>query len=172
MPADDRFCPSCAAPLEVKDVEGHQRPVCTECGRTVFYDPKVSAICIVEREDTLLLVQRGNQPGYGLWSLPGGYVDRGEVVEAAAAREVWEETGLTVEINQLVGFFSVDGNPVMVAAFAAKETGGQLTTGPETLDLGFFSLAELPPLAFPRDETIWARWRELKNGGHPDSIEA
>ena len=75
-----------------------------------------------------------------------------------------EETGLTVEIDQLIGLFSVTGNPVMVAAFAAKETGGELTIGPETLDLGFFPLEELPPLAFPRDETIWARWRDMKNG--------
>ena len=144
MPADDRFCPSCASLLEEKDIEGRMRPVCTECGRTIFYDPKVSAICIVERGDKLLLVKRGNEPGYGLWSLPGGYVDRGEVVEAAAAREVWEETGLTVEIDRLVGLFSVAGNAVMVAAFSAKETGGQLKTGPETLDLGFFSLDDLP----------------------------
>ena len=165
MPADDRFCPSCASLLEEKDIEGRMRPVCTECGRTIFYDPKVSAICIVERGDKLLLVKRGNEPGYGLWSLPGGYVDRGEVVEAAAAREVWEETGLTVEIDRLVGLFSVAGNAVMVAAFSAKETGGQLKTGPETLDLGFFSLDDLPPLAFPRDEQIWARWRALREGG-------
>ena len=165
MPADDRFCPSCASLLEEKDIEGRMRPVCTECGRTIFYDPKVSAICIVERGDKLLLVKRGNEPGYGLWSLPGGYVDRGEVVEAAAAREVWEETGLTVEIDRLVGLFSVAGNAVMVAAFSAKETGGQLKPGPETLDLGFFSLDDLPPLAFPRDEQIWARWRDLRDGG-------
>ena len=164
MPADDRFCPSCASLLEEKDIEGRMRPVCTECGRTIFYDPKVSAICIVERGDKLLLVKRGNEPGYGLWSLPGGYVDRGEVVEAAAAREVWEETGLTVEIDRLVGLFSVAGNAVMVAAFSAKETGGQLKIGPETLDLGFFSLDDLPPLAFPRDEQIWARWRDLSDG--------
>ena len=164
MPDADRFCPSCSSPLEEKDVEGHHRPVCTQCDRIMFYDPKVSAICIVERGDKLLLIKRGNQPGYGLWSLPGGYVDRGEVVETAAAREVWEETGLTVEIDQLIGLFSVTGNPVMVAAFAAKETGGELTTGPETLDLGFFPLEELPPLAFPRDETIWASWRDMKNG--------
>ena len=165
MPADDRFCSSCASLLEEKDIEGRMRPVCTECGRTIFYDPKVSAICIVERGDKLLLVKRGNEPGYGLWSLPGGYVDRGEVVEAAAAREVLEETGLTVEIDRLVGLFSVAGNAVMVAAFSAKETGGQLKTGPETLDLGFFSLDDLPPLAFPRDEQIWARWRDLRDGG-------
>ena len=43
------------------------------------------------------------EPGLGLWSLPGGYVDRGEVVETAAEREVMEETGLDVRIRGLVG---------------------------------------------------------------------
>ncbi|GIS82124.1 MAG: hypothetical protein CM1200mP15_07560 [Dehalococcoidia bacterium] len=42
------------------------------------------------------MVKRGNEPGYGLWSLPGGYVDRGEIVEEAAAREVFEEPGLNM----------------------------------------------------------------------------
>ena len=76
MTPNDRFCSSCAASLETKEVAGRGRPSCPECGRVVFYDPKVAAICIVERGDTLLLVRRGNEPGYGLWSLPGGYVDR------------------------------------------------------------------------------------------------
>lgn len=164
MLPDDRFCPSCASPLEEKEVAERQRPVCPKCGRVVFYDPKVAATCIVERDGKLLLVRRGNEPGYGLWSLPGGYVDRGEVVEEAAAREVMEETGLEVEIENLIGLFSEAGQPVMVAAFAARELGGQLESGPETLDVGFFSPDELPPLAFPRDELIWSRRRALRNG--------
>ena len=163
MSSHDRFCPHCASPLEKREVAGRKRPVCSKCGRVVFYDPKVAATCIVERAETVLLVRRGNEPGYGLWSLPGGYVDRGEVVEQAAAREVLEETGLEVEVSRLVGLFSEAGNPVMVAAFAARELGGELKTGPETLDVGFFSLDELPPLAFPRDEQIWARWRSTND---------
>ena len=163
MTPNDRFCPSCAAPLETKEVAGRQRPSCPKCGRVVFYDPKVAAICIVERGDTLLLVQRGNEPGYGLWSLPGGYVDRGEVVETAAVREVWEETGLEVEVKELIGLFSEEGQAVMVAAYSAVELGGGLTLGPETLDVGFFGDNDLPPLAFPRDGQIWSRWRTKNN---------
>ena len=156
--ADDKFCPACGSALEEKEVAGRQRPVCPSCSRVVFYDPKVAVTCIVEREGKVLMVRRGNQPGYGLWSIPGGYVDRGEVVEEAAAREVLEETGLEVEIGHLLGLFSEEGHPVIVAAFAARELGGQLTTGPETLDVGFFSPNELPPLAFPRDQQMLARW--------------
>jgi ADP-ribose pyrophosphatase YjhB (NUDIX family) len=72
----------------------------------VYYDPKVAATCIVERQGKVLMIRRGIQPGMGLWSIPGGYVDRGEVVEEAAAREVTEETGLEVEVERLVGLFS------------------------------------------------------------------
>ena len=163
--ADDRFCPTCASALEEKEVAGRQRPVCSSCGRVVFYDPKVAVTCIVEREGKVLMVRRGNEPGYGLWSIPGGYVDRGEVVEVAAAREVLEETGLEVEIGTLLGLFSEDGQPVIVAAYAARELGGQLTTGPETLDVGFFSPDDLPPLAFPRDRQMLACWRAAAKSG-------
>lgn len=160
MLADDKFCPSCAAALEAKEVAGRQRPVCPRCGRVVYYDPKVAATSIIEREGKVLMVKRAIQPGYGLWSIPGGYVDRGEVVEAAAVREVWEETGLKVEIQRLVGLFSETGHPVVVAVFAAREVGGDLKAGAETLELGFFSLNGLPELAFPRDGQMLARWQE------------
>jgi len=67
MSPDDKYCPSCASPLEEKAAAGRQRPVCPNCGRVVFYDPKVAATCIVERGEQVLLVKRGNEPGYGLW---------------------------------------------------------------------------------------------------------
>lgn len=166
MQAQDKFCPSCASALEAKEVAGRQRPVCPRCGRVVYYDPKVAAASIVEREGKVLMIRRANQPGYGLWSIPGGFVDRGEVVEEAAAREVWEETGLEVQIRQLVGLFSENGHPVVVAVFSAQEVGGKLKAGAETLDLGFFSPDELPELAFPRDGQILSRWQKLKTSNN------
>ena len=156
--SDDRHCPSCAARLLPKEVAGKLRPVCTECGRVVYYDPKVAATCIVQRGDEVLMVRRAVQPGIGLWSMPGGYVDRGEVIEEAAAREVLEETGLEVEVGRLVGLFSERGHPVIVAAFTARETGGSLSAGEEAQEVGFFPLDDLPPLAFPRDSQILAGW--------------
>jgi ADP-ribose pyrophosphatase YjhB (NUDIX family) len=96
--------------------------------------------------------------------MPGGYVDRGEVVEEGAVREVEEETGLVVRIDGLVGIFSEAGHPVLVAAFAAHEVGGSLKPGAEALEVGFFPLDALPPLAFPRDLDILAQWRALRDG--------
>ena len=160
----DKFCAGCGARLTLREHEGRRRPVCPQCGRVVYYDPKLAAACVVERDGKTLMVKRAVQTGYGLWSMPGGYVDRGEIVEDAAAREVWEETGLLVEVGQLIGIFSDAGNPVVVAAYAATETGGVLEPGPESLEVGYFAVDALPPLAFPRDEQIIRRWREIRDG--------
>ncbi len=158
MQQGDKYCSSCAAVLEVRESNGAMRPVCPSCGRVVYYDPKVAAVTIIGREGRVLLVRRANQPGYGLWSVPGGYVDRGEVVEEAAVREVREETGLEVEIDRLVGVYSEAGKPVIVAAFSGVERGGELKPGPEALDLGFFALGNLPNMAFPGDSRILQNW--------------
>ena len=159
IPSGDNFCASCATPLEKHNIFGQDRLQCPQCGRVVFYDPKVAAVCLIEREGKVLMIRRGTDLGYGLWSLPGGFVDRGEVVEAAAAREAWEETGLEVAVDSLIGLFSLAGDPVIVAAYTARETGGTLAPGPEALETGFFTLDSLPELAFVRDTEILARWK-------------
>jgi 8-oxo-dGTP diphosphatase len=164
----DKFCPGCATELAVREVHGQERPVCPNCRRVIYYDPKVAVTSLVQRDGKVLLVRRGNEPGYGLWSMPGGYVDRGEVVEEAAAREVLEETGLEVAVEGLIGLFSQAGQPVMVAAFSAREVGGVLSAGEEALEAEFFPLDDLPPLAFPGDRRIIARWLDTA----PDSPAA
>ena len=159
----DKYCASCATPLERRDIFGQVRPACPQCGRVVFYDPKVAAVCLIEREGRVLMIKRGTDLGYGLWSLPGGFVDRGEVVEAAAAREAWEETGLEVTVDALIGLFSLPGDAVIVAAYTAHETGGVLAPGPEALETGFFALDSLPELAFSRDTEILTRWQAMSS---------
>ncbi len=162
MTGGDRYCSACGAGLELRAYEGQQRPVCPACGKAVFYDPKLATVCIIERRGLVLMVRRAVQTGYGLWSMPGGYVDRGEVVEAAAAREVWEETGLVVSVGQLVGLFSQEGHQVVVAAYTAVETGGALAPGPECLAVDYFATDNLPPLAFPRDADIIHQWQSMR----------
>ena len=85
--------------------------VCVQCGKVVYHDPKVAAISVVERGGCVLMIQRDTPVGRGLWSMPGGFIDRGELVEEGAVREVSEETGLQVEIQGLIGVFSEGGKP-------------------------------------------------------------
>ena len=139
-------------------------PICSQCGRIIYYDPKVTAATVVEREGKVLMVRRGVEPGLGLWSLPGGYVDRGEVVEEAAEREVLEETGLMVKITRLVGVFSEPGDPVILVTYDSQIAGGRPESGPEVLELDFFPMDRLPPLAFSRDRHVLEAWKMLRDG--------
>lgn len=64
--------------------------------------PVVGVGAIVWRDDQVLLIRRGTPPNQGAWSLPGGKQELGETVAAAAAREVWEETGVRITVADVV----------------------------------------------------------------------
>ena len=130
----------------------------------VFLDPKVAAVTLVSKDGKLVLVRRDIEPARGRWTFPGGYVDRGEVVEDAAIREVREETGLEAELCSLIGLYSQRDTPVIVAAYAGRAVGGCLQAGPEVQEVALFSPDELPPLPFPHDYTMLQGWHKL--GSH------
>lgn len=67
-------------------------------------EPVLAVGAVIQQGSRLLLVKRGRPPGEGLWSLPGGKVERGEPPEGALVREIAEECGLAVEVGELVGW--------------------------------------------------------------------
>ena len=86
--------------------------------------PTVGVGGIVIRDGALLMVQRGRDPGRGLWSVPGGRVERGEYLTDALVREVREETGVTVEVGDLLGIYEVIGaEHYVVLDYAAEPVG-------------------------------------------------
>ena len=155
---DTKYCQRCGHALEQRDFEGKPRPTCPSCGLIVFLDPKVAVVVLVSDGDRLLFVQRGAEPQIGKWCFPGGYVDRGEEVTAAARREVKEETGLEVEITSLIGVYSLPSNPVIVIAYSGKVAGGRLVAGTDAEDAGWFEVGALPELAFPHNVKIIEDW--------------
>jgi ADP-ribose pyrophosphatase YjhB (NUDIX family) len=156
-----KFCPICASALRTEKIDGTYRPRCLACRRIIYFDPKLATTVVINRDDSFLMIKRATQPGIGLWAFPGGHVDRGEVVENAAVREVLEETGLVVEITAALGIFSEEQNPVVLAAFAGKEIGGYFRINSEVSDIGFFRTEDFPPLAFPRDLQVLRAWDNL-----------
>lgn len=152
------YCLHCGAALSVREVEGQPRPVCAACGWVYYADPKVAVAVLVGRDGRILLNRRAIEPGLGRWSFPSGYVNRGEVLQEAARREVWEETSLEVEIGPLFGVYSERGNPVVLVVYTARETRGEPVAGPEVSEVGWFAPDALPELAFPHDHEIVARW--------------
>lgn len=162
LPEDIRFCPYCCTELERRFIASRYRPYCPECDRPFFSDPKLAVAVIVAHEGKIILQQRAIEPGRGLWSFPSGFVERGESVEEAAIREVWEETNLEVELVRLVGLYSRRGHPVVLAVYEAHVIGGTLAGSEESTAVAWFSPDNLPPLAFPHDEEILLDWRNLQ----------
>lgn len=147
-----RFCPRCASPLITRQVGDRPRRACPACGYVHFTDPKVGVGVLVIRDDKILLVRRAVQPEIGKWSLPAGFLDRGEDPREVAIREAREETGLSVRIHSLVDVYFNPPNPQGGASifilYSAEVIGGQVIAGDDVDQVGFFSSQALPELAF------------------------
>jgi 8-oxo-dGTP diphosphatase len=162
-------CPRCAHLLQQEVVDGRERPTCPSCGLVVYLNPKIVAAVIPVRDGDVALVRRGMNPGRGLWVFPGGYVDAGENVEDAARREVWEETGLQVRLECLVGVYSRSGEDIVLVVYGGVVTGGDLSFGDEEVDAQWFSLNALPPpdqMAFWSTITALDDWRQSQAPAH------
>jgi 8-oxo-dGTP diphosphatase len=153
-PATSRFCPLCGARLQRAPVPPDQREqaVCPACEFVFYLNPKVVAGTIPEQDGRLLLTRRSINPGRGLWTFPGGFVDFGETVSDAAVRETREETGLSVELTGLLNVYSYPGSPVIIV-YTARVTGGTLTPCAENDLLEWVAPGAIPWVALAFDST-------------------
>lgn len=146
-----QFCMCCGAAVQEQVRFSRLRPVCPSCGWVHYSDPKVAVEILVEQADSILLVHRLNEPGKGLWSLPGGYMDSDEDPARAAERECLEETGLEVRVTRLIDVMQDREYPNsadIVIAYAAEQTGGSLQAGDDAGEAAFFLRSALPEVAF------------------------
>ena len=142
-----RFCPHCGGTLESRLLKAGEpeRLVCATCGFVFYIDPKLAVGTIIAAEDgRIVLVRRAIEPGYGKWVFPGGYVDRGEEVRAAAIREAREECGLEVELVELLDVYSFPGVTPVVITYTARALGGDLAVDDEGLEAGWFAPEDIP----------------------------
>ena len=148
-----KFCPKCGGAFENRRLKAFEpeRLVCSRCEFVFYLNPKVAAGAVVEYEGGIVLLRREIDPRAGFWVHPGGFVDRGETLEAAARRETREEVGMEVEIMRLLGAYSFEDSEVVVVTFAARAISGKPTVGDESLEVGTFAPHEIPwdDLAFP-----------------------
>ncbi len=123
---------------------GELRPVCSQCDRVTYIDPKLAAAAIYRHEEGIVLVRRAIEPGYGLWAVPGGFVDRGEEVPKAAQREAFEETGVEIELDDLLGVYSYEGWTSVVVFYEGRIVKGTPEPRDETLEVKNFAPENLP----------------------------
>lgn len=147
---DAGFCPRCGATATVHFPRSLH---CESCGYAAFFNPKPVGCALARDADgRVWLARRGFEPGRGRWSMPGGFVDLGETVEAAIAREIQEELAVRAEIGALVGVYSRADSGVLVIVFQATLEGTPRTTT-EATEVRAFAPAEIPwdELAFATD---------------------
>jgi len=151
-----RFCPRCASSAEVSFPRSIR---CPACGYRAYFNPKPVACAIPRAPDgSLWLLQRAFDPGRGLWTFPGGFVDLGESVEDAARREVREELEIDVELGELVGVYSREDDRIVLIVFEAVALGEARTTE-EATEVRAFAPEDIPwgELAF------WSTERALRD---------
>ena len=152
-----RFCIECAAPLRATVLHGEPTWECAECGRRHVRRPTVGVAVVVVEHGRLLLVRRGYGAKAGLWCIPCGHVGWDEDIRHAAVREVREETGLEVEVLEVLAVHSNFWRPERQTVgiwFAGRRISGELKAGDDAVDVGLFPLDAVPDLAFPTDDLV------------------
>jgi ADP-ribose pyrophosphatase YjhB (NUDIX family) len=123
-----RHCFQCGATLKTKYVreEGKHRRVCSKCVAITYTNPKVVAGCIpVMPDGRIVLLKRTIEPARGKWSYPAGYMEMGETVAQAAARETHEEVCARVKVGKQVGVYSYADAGVVTIIFEGRVPRGE-----------------------------------------------
>lgn len=167
------YCVRCGAPLALRLIEGRELLACPNDDFVLWQDPKVAAAVVVEAEGGVVLGRRAIEPGYGLWCLPGGFVNHDEDPAHAAVRECREEINADVELTGLLGVYHVaktTASSIVGVAYRGRVVAGSLSAGPEMLEVGVFRLDALPPIAFPSHREVLELYdAELRRSASPSS---
>jgi ADP-ribose pyrophosphatase YjhB (NUDIX family) len=169
MPADSvSFCSRCgrAVDWQVPDGDTLPRHVCAGCGTVHYQNPKIVVGCVPEQDGRILLCKRAIPPRAGYWTLPAGFLENGESLEAGAIRETLEEAMARVEILRMLAVVDVIDSHQVHVTYAAKLL-GSYGAGHETLDARLFEAADVPwaDIAFRSVEFALRRYLDDRASG-------
>lgn len=147
------FCSQCGSKISYRIPAGDSLPryVCDQC-RAVYYDnPKIVVGCIAEWDGRILFCRRAIEPRYGKWTVPAGFLEKGETIAAGAGRETWEEAGATVAGIVPFAIFDLVFVDQVYVIFRSGLKHPDFQAGHESLEVCFFREEEVPweELAFP-----------------------
>ena len=173
------YCVRCGSELVTRVIEGREMEACPRDDFVLWRDPKVASAVVVEVGGGVVLGRRAIDPGYGLWCLPGGFVNDDEHPAEAAKRECLEEICADVELTGLIDVYHVpkrDASSMIGIAYRARLVdGAQIRPGAEMLEVGVFPLESLPQLAFPSHRFVldeFVRFRQRAAAAAPRSAGA
>ena len=148
----------------IPEDDDRERLVCDSCGFIHYENPKIVVGSVVEHDGKLLLCRRAIEPRSGYWTLPAGYMELQETPEQGARREAWEEARAAIEIDLLLGVYSIPRISQVQMIFRASLPSPSFEPGPESQEVALFAWEEIPwdDIAFP--SVYWAlhHWRDSR----------
>jgi ADP-ribose pyrophosphatase YjhB (NUDIX family) len=150
------FCSNCGQRVVLKVPEGDFLPrhVCDACGTIHYLNPKIVVGSVPEYQGRILLCKRGIEPRLGFWTIPAGFMENDETLEAGAAREAREEARIDVEIGSLLLLANVVSARQVHVFFRSRMRGPDFGTTHESLEVKLVDERDIPwdDLAFPSTE--------------------
>lgn len=157
------FCPKCGGRLVYHLIGDRRRLRCDSC-QFIFYENPIVGVAGILLQKGRILLGRRKQGYAGKWCIPCGYVEWDEPLEAALVREFREETGLEVTPERLFtaksNFHDPNSHTVGIW-YIVSPVDGILQAGDDLDQVQFFSLEQIPELAFPTDKEVIQMLRKL-----------
>jgi ADP-ribose pyrophosphatase YjhB (NUDIX family) len=164
-----KFCNKCGAAVRLRIPPGdnRQRHVCDACGTVHYQNPLFVVGCVPEYQQSILLCRRAIEPRRGYWTVPAGFMEIGETLQQAAAREALEEAQAEVAIGSLLSIVHVLHAAQVHVFFRAGLSEPRYGAGVESLEVALVETEQIPwaDLAFPSTEFTLRRYLEDKAAG-------
>jgi ADP-ribose pyrophosphatase YjhB (NUDIX family) len=142
-----KFCSTCGSAdlaFRVPPDDTLPRYVCDACGAIHYQNPKIVVGCLPVWDERVLLCRRAIEPRRGLWTLPAGFLENGETLQAGAMRETLEEANARVALEPLYALISLPQISQVYMMFRARLLDRDFGPGTESLEVCLFDEAEVP----------------------------
>lgn len=126
------------------DGEDRPRLVCGDCGFIFYENPKLIVGAVCTWGDAYLLCRRAIEPRRGYWTMPAGFMELAETAETGAVREVWEEAGAKVVVDNLLAVYSIPKISQVHLIYRAKMKSADCAAGVESLETQLFPWDKIP----------------------------
>ncbi|MCC6717071.1 MAG: NUDIX hydrolase [Acetobacteraceae bacterium] len=154
---------------QVPEGDNRERDVCRNCGHVAYENPKIVVGSVVAHQGRVLLCRRAIEPRRDYWTLPAGYMELGETLQAGAMREAREEAEADIALDGVLAMYSISRIGQVQVIFRARfanPAAPRFAAGPESLEVGLFDWGAIPwhRIAFPTVRWALDAWRQNPSG--------
>lgn len=167
-----KYCSTCGNDISrrIPDKDDRERFICDTCGIIHYQNPRIIVGTLPCYEDKVLLCRRSIEPRYGLWTLPGGFMENDETTQQGALRETLEEACARVSLHGLYTYYNLPHINQVHMFFRASLLDLDFAAGDESLEVELFTHADIPwnDIAFPAvGNTLELYYQDLPSNHFP-----